>query len=68
MEHFFKGMWGTFGTNDGQFRSPWGIAVDSDGNVYVADGNNYRIQKFNSKGVFLDKWGSMVPVMDNLLH
>jgi hypothetical protein len=23
--------------------------------VYVADGNNYRIQKFNSKGVFLDE-------------
>jgi hypothetical protein len=27
--------------------SPKGIAVDSSGNVYVADDNNHRIQKFD---------------------
>jgi len=25
---------------------PWGVAVDSAGNVYVPDGNNHRVQKF----------------------
>ena len=57
MEHHFKGMWGSFGTGDGQFDRPRGIAVDSDGNVYVADSGNNRIQKFTSTGIFLDKWG-----------
>jgi|SRR5215204_5448201 len=57
MDHHFKGLWGRFGTGDGEFDRPRGIAVDSDGNVYVADSGNNRIQKFNSTGVFLDKWG-----------
>ena len=57
MEHHFKGQLGSFGTGDGQFDQPRGIAVDSDGNVYVADSGNNRIQKFTSTGIFLDKWG-----------
>ena len=40
-----------------------GIAVDSSGNVYVADysigfTDNDRIQKFDSDGNFITKWGS----------
>ncbi|MBV7338824.1 tandem-95 repeat protein [Chloroflexi bacterium TSY] len=50
--------WGTTGSGDGQFNNPIGVAVDSVGNVYVADGNNHRIQKFNSSGGFLTKWGT----------
>lgn len=37
--------------------APCGIAVDSAGNVYVADTNNARIQKFDSSGKFITKWG-----------
>ena len=37
---------------------PYGIAVDSDNNVYVADTYYYRIQKFTSNGNFITKWGS----------
>lgn len=46
------------GTDDGQFKWPYGIAADSSGNVYVVDGGNNRIQKFDSDGNFLAKWGS----------
>ena len=31
---------------DGQFDSSYGVAVDAEGNVYVADSGNHRIQKF----------------------
>ena len=37
--------------------SPYGIATDSSGNVYVADKGNNRIQKFSSNGTFITKWG-----------
>ena len=42
---------------DGQFQEPWGIAVDGDGRVYVADTWNHRIQVFDTDGNFLSKWG-----------
>jgi tripartite motif-containing protein 71 len=37
---------------------PNSVAVDSSGNVYVADTNNHRIQKFTSTGQFITEWGS----------
>jgi DNA-binding beta-propeller fold protein YncE len=33
------------------------IAVDSNGNVYVLDSFNFRVQKFANDGTFLAKWG-----------
>ncbi len=40
---------GTQGSGDGELWNPFGVAVDSTGNVYVADTNNCRIQKFAQK-------------------
>jgi len=54
----FVSKFGSNGTGDGQFQSPQGIAIDSSGNIYVADKNNNRIQKFNSSGVFQSKFGT----------
>ena len=51
------GEWGGRGTADGQLQFPHGLTVDG-GNVYVADGNNSRIQKFTTDGAFVLKWGS----------
>ena len=51
-------QWGTYGTGGGQFISPFGIAVDASGRVYVADGDNYRIQVFTSSGTYLTQWGT----------
>ncbi len=51
-------QWGSNGTANGQFSGPHGIEVDADGNVYVVDTGNNRVQKFTSDGVFLIKWGS----------
>ena len=42
--------WGSNGAGNGQFASPSGVAVDGNGNVYVSDALNSRIQKFDSNG------------------
>ncbi len=48
---------GTEGMDDGEFKSPTGIAVDKDGNIYVGDTDNHSIQKFDKEGKFLARWG-----------
>ena len=53
----FLTKWGRQGTGDGEFDLPWGICLDSDGNVYVADWRNIRVQKFSAEGAFLAKFG-----------
>jgi len=47
--HFIK-SWGQRGSEVGQFNSLRGIALDAQGNVYVADGGNKRIQVFDGSG------------------
>jgi sugar lactone lactonase YvrE len=34
-----------------QLNGPWGIAVDNDGNVFVADKHNHAIRKINADGI-----------------
>jgi DNA-binding beta-propeller fold protein YncE len=48
---------GEYGVEDGKCSDPWGIAVDSQGNIYVADTKNQRIQVFDNNGKFLEKFG-----------
>ena len=48
---------GSFGTQESQFNHPTGVAVDDDGNIYVADSKNNRIQKFDAQGSFLAAFG-----------
>ena len=48
--------WGTVGSGDGQFLHAHGITVDLQDNVYVSDGENCNIQKFDSYGNFITKW------------
>ena len=45
-------------TGKGQFDSPTGIAVDANGNVFVADTNNGRIEKLSPTGAFLSSMGN----------
>src|SRR5262245_923893 len=47
--HFIK-SWGYRGSEPGQFNSLHGIALDAQGNVYVADAGNKRIQVFDGDG------------------
>src|SRR3989442_2780498 len=54
----FSLQWGSYGLQTtGQFAFPQGIAVDPNGDVYVVDTGNSRIQKFDSNGKFILSFG-----------
>jgi streptogramin lyase len=44
--------WGRRGTAAGEFNIVHGIAIDANGNVYVADEGNRRVQVFDAEGTF----------------
>ena len=53
----YVGSFGMFGSLDNQLSDPWGLSVDSDGNVIVADKGNSSIKIFSPDGEFLMKIG-----------
>ena len=57
--HPFILQWGQSGlTTPGHFTNPQNIAIDFQGDVYVTDLGNMRVQKFDNNGTFLLAWGS----------
>lgn len=48
---------GIFGSKEGEFELPRGVALDGDGNILVADFGNHRIQKFTGDGQFVTAVG-----------
>jgi len=53
----FVSEFGSFGTLEGELDNPLGIGTDSSGNIYIPDTDNYRVQKFDSSGNFLEMFG-----------
>ena len=51
-----KRSWGTPGQGPGEFFLPHGIAVHTDGRVFVCDRENDRIQIFSPDGEYLSEW------------
>ena len=51
-------IWGELGSRPGQFSSPHNIALDQQGNMYVADTLNNRIQKLSPAGASIAQWGT----------
>ena len=54
--------WGRPGKGPGEFDTPHNIAADAQGNIYVADRGNARIQVFDHEGTFLREMKIDVPV------
>lgn len=48
-------MIGSNGTAPGELRDPYGLAIDSAGDLYVGEYYNYRVQNFSPDGRFLGK-------------
>ena len=67
----FQEAWGTSGAGDGQFtffnsnaafaRGYGDVAFDAEGNIYVTDTGDTRVQKFAPDRTFLLSWGSTGP-------
>src|SRR5437773_1268870 len=51
-------QWGSYGSSNGQFYAPGGVAIDAAGDVFVTDTGNNRIEKFTGSGTYLTQWGS----------
>lgn len=56
--YVFERSIGTVGNGPGQFNKPEGISVDANGNLYVADTNNFRVQVLSPQGSYVRSWGS----------
>ena len=51
-------VFGSEGSQNGQFCRPWGICCDQHGNIVIGDRSNHRIQVFDINGNFKNKFGS----------
>ena len=48
--------WGEIGEDQGEFRTPHALAMDSQGRLFVADRGNHRIQIFDQDGNYIDSY------------
>ena len=55
---YLKGKFGGNGTEAGKFHYPTNIFVAENGNIFVSDSLNFRIQVFTPQGEFLSTFGS----------
>jgi hypothetical protein len=51
--HTYVSQFGTTGTGNTNFDTPEQIAIDSSGNIYIADTLNNRLKKHNSAGTYV---------------
>ena len=58
-------VFGEVGNGEGQFQSPRAIAVDNDGELYIADTGNKVIQKLDKQGKFLYQFEISVGLANN---
>src|SRR5579859_494827 len=56
----FLYAFGNFGTGNGQFTQPWGVAVRQN-EIYVTDYGNNRVQVFNLDGTYLKQFAASTP-------
>jgi sugar lactone lactonase YvrE len=53
----FTSSFGSEGTAELKFKGPAGVAVDSSGNIWVADSANNRVEELSSAGAFIKTFG-----------
>lgn len=60
--HAYVAQFGTTGTGNSNFDTPGQIAIDSSGNIYVADTANNRLKKHDSSGTYVTSITSLTGI------
>ena len=55
----YLSSFGEAGSEPGQLSEPRGLTLDSEGDVWIADTGNNRIQEFDAEGGFVQEFGSL---------
>lgn len=50
---------GKRGSNPGEFNLPRDVTIAPDGSIYVVDGGNFRVQKFDKDGKYISSFGAI---------
>jgi DNA-binding beta-propeller fold protein YncE len=50
-------VWGTPGHEPGELQYPYDLAFNKEGELYVVEYGNNRVQKFTAEGKWLGSWG-----------
>jgi streptogramin lyase len=50
---------GETGTEAGKLKTPWGVAVNSEGKLWVVDTGNNRVEKFGPEGAYISTFGAV---------
>jgi Concanavalin A-like lectin/glucanases superfamily/NHL repeat len=54
----YASEFGSEGSGDGQFNEPFGVAANSNGEIFVLDRGNDRVEKFSEAGEYLGQFGA----------
>jgi YD repeat-containing protein len=54
----YSSSFGSNGSGDGQLKSPGDVALAAQGDLWVVDKSNNRVQKFSAEGEFISKFGA----------
>jgi RHS repeat-associated protein len=56
--YFDRTTFGSYGSGNGQFSSPGGMVFDKEGDLWVTDTENNRVEEFSSGGTFIRQFGT----------
>jgi len=54
----YASTFGSSGSGEGQFSKPYSATIDGEGNLWITDHGNNRIEEFTTAGVFKARYGS----------
>lgn len=54
----YSDTFGSSGTGEGQLKEPYAVSMDGEGNLWISDHNNNRVEKFSNKGTVLASYGT----------
>ena len=70
LDGVFRRSIGQPGAGEGELSAPGGVAVAANGDLYIADFYNQRVQQLRADGAFVRQWGytGRVGVLDGRLN